>query len=183
MRKKGRPMQPMLKEVQTIYKLIILYLLQQVDFALTNGQICAFIAEEEYTDYFTVQQTLAEMLETGLLEKEVVRNTTQYTVTESGKETLNYFMGEISQGIRDDVASYLKENKFKLREENAVVADYSNNENGEYTVRLQVKEKQDIIIDLSLEVPIEKQAILFCDNWKKKSSQIYQYLMKELMEK
>ena len=36
----------------TLYKLIILYLLKKVNFPLTNGQISAFIVEEEYTSYF-----------------------------------------------------------------------------------------------------------------------------------
>lgn len=182
MRKKVQ-LAPMAKEVQTIYKLIVLYLLDCVEFPLTNGQICEFILEEQYTDYFTIQQTLTEMLEMGLLEKEVIRNTSNYTMTESGKETLTLLQDEISDGIKADTIKYLKANKFRLREENAVVADYCNNENEGYTVKLQVKERQNPIIDLTLEVPIERQAILFCDNWKKKSSQIYQYLMKELMEK
>ena len=50
-----------MKEVHTLYKLIFLYLLDRVEFPLTNGQICAFVAEEQYTDYFTVQETLADM--------------------------------------------------------------------------------------------------------------------------
>ena len=65
-----------MKEVHTLYKLILLYLLNRVEIPLTNGQICAFVAEEQYTDYFTVQETLADMVETKLLEPEIVRNST-----------------------------------------------------------------------------------------------------------
>ena len=36
-----------MKEVHTLYKLIFLYLLDRVEFPLTNGQICAFVAEEQ----------------------------------------------------------------------------------------------------------------------------------------
>ena len=78
-----------MKEVHTLYKLIFLYLLDRVEFPLTNGQICAFVAEEQYTDYFTVQETLADMVESKLLETELVRNSTFYSLTDSGKETLS----------------------------------------------------------------------------------------------
>ena len=115
-----------MKEVHTLYKLILLYLLNRVEFPLTNGQICAFVAEEQYTDYFTVQETLADMVETKLLETETVRNSTYYRLTESGKETLSYFKDDISTAIRKDIENYLKKNKMQLRDENAVLADYSN---------------------------------------------------------
>ena len=112
-----------MKEVHTLYKLIFLYLLDRVEFPLTNGQICAFVAEEQYTDYFTVQETLADMVESKLLETELVRNSTFYSLTDSGKETLSYFKDDISTAIRKDIENYLKKNKMKLRDENAVLAD------------------------------------------------------------
>ena len=170
-----------MKEVHTLYKLILLYLLNRVEIPLTNGQICAFVAEEQYTDYFTVQETLADMVETKLLEPEIVRNSTFYHLTESGKETLSYFKDEISTAIRKDIEAYLKENKMKLRNENAVLADYNNLEEGGFLVKLQIKEKESFIVDMSLIVQEERQAIMMCDNWKKKSSEIYRQLMKELM--
>lgn len=157
-----------MKEVHTLYKLIFLYLLDRVEFPLTNGQICAFVAEEQYTDYFTVQETLADMVESKLLETELVRNSTFYSLTDSGKETLSYFKDDISTAIRKDIENYLKKNKMKLRDENAVLADYSNLDEGRFSVKLQIKEKDNYIVDMTLVVPDERQAIMLCDNWKKK---------------
>ena len=102
-------------------------------------------------------------------------------LTDLGKETLEYFGHEISNGIQEDVKRYLKKHKIRMRNENAVVADYQKNDTGEFTARLQVKEKEQFVIDLALTVPLEQQAIILCDNWKKKNVEIYQYLMKELM--
>ena len=121
------------------------------------------------------------MVETKLLETETVRNSTYYRLTESGKETLSYFKDDISTAIRKDIENYLKKNKMQLRDENAVLADYSNLEEGGFKVTLQIKEKESCIIDLKLVVPDERQAIKLCDNWKKKSSQVYSHLLKDLM--
>ena len=85
-------------------------------------------------------------------------------------------------GLADaDIENYLKKNKMKLRDENAVLADYSNLDEGGFSVKLQIKEKDNYIVDMTLVVPDERQAIMLCDNWKKKSSEIYRHLMKELM--
>ena len=46
----------------TLYKLIILYMLNEVDFPLTNSQISEFILDEGYTNYFKLQLALSELL-------------------------------------------------------------------------------------------------------------------------
>jgi len=50
-------------EAFKLYKLIILYMLDKVDFPLTNSQISEFILNEGYTTYFKLQQALSEILD------------------------------------------------------------------------------------------------------------------------
>ena len=47
----------------TLYKLIVLYMLEKVDFPLTTSQISEFILDKGYTTYFKLQETLSEMVE------------------------------------------------------------------------------------------------------------------------
>lgn len=168
-------------DVHALYKLIILAMLNKVDFELTNSQISSFILEEQYTDYFTVQETLSDMIESGLIESRTVRNSTRYSLTDSGKETLEYFKSDISGAIQRDMEEYFRKNKLQMRNENAVTADYFRTGSNEFTAQLQVKEKEAVLIEVALTVPLEQQAISLCDNWKKKSQQIYGYLMEQLM--
>ena len=53
-----------------LYKLIILYILNRVDFPLTNAQISEFILEEGYTTYFKLQQAISELVEANLIREE-----------------------------------------------------------------------------------------------------------------
>ena len=46
------------QEQLTLYKLMILYLIEKVDFPLSNSQISEFILDKGYTNYFTVQLSL-----------------------------------------------------------------------------------------------------------------------------
>ena len=65
----------------TIYKLTILNMLDQVDFPLTNTQISNFFLEQEYTDYFRVQQVLNDLTDANLIRFESTHNNTQYSIT------------------------------------------------------------------------------------------------------
>ena len=168
-------------EAQTLYKLIILTMLERVDFPLTNAQISDFILTKEYTNYFTLQQVLSELVETELAEVHTVRNSTYYHTTEKGKETLSFFGHMVSSAIHEDITKYFKDNAIALRDEMSVRADYFPNNHEEYSVRLRVLEKDAPLIDLTLSVPTENQANTICNNWKKKNQKIYAHLMQELL--
>lgn len=165
----------------TLYKLIVLYMLQKVDFPLTNAQISEFILDRGYTTYFTLQSVLSELSESGMVHQETIRNTSYYTLTDAGAEALHYFQNRVSKMIRDDIDKYIADKKMELRDEVSVIADYYKNTADEYSVRCIVKEKYANPIDLTITVPDEAQAKIVCRNWKTKCQKIYETVMKELL--
>lgn len=166
----------------TLYKLIVLFILDKVDFPLTNAQLSEFILEKEYTNYFNIQQAISELTTQELVTVSSIRHSSYYRITESGKETLAFFNNKISDAIKEDIMEYLRNNKYALREEVSNIADYYEEKKNEFIVRCQVKEQGSSIIDLSLIVPTEDAAIAICNNWKKNSQEVYSYLMKTLLE-
>ena len=78
-------------EPNTIYKMTILAMLDQVDFPLSNTQISNFFLEQDYTDYFTVQQILSGLLDSELIRAESSHSNTQYYITSAGQDTLKFF--------------------------------------------------------------------------------------------
>lgn len=171
----------MQSEALTLYKLIILYILEKVDFPLSNAQVSNFILEKEYTNYFTIQQAISELIESDLILCETIRNTTLYKVADSGRETLEYFNSQISDAIKKDIIDYLKENKYMLREEVSTLSDYFQSKTNEYIVRCQVKEKDSSVIELNLTVPSEEEATTICNNWRGKSQEVYSFIVRTLM--
>lgn len=164
----------------TLYKLIILYMLNRVNFPLTNNQISTFLLEKEYTNYFTLQQAFSELEEASLIKPEIIRNATRYHLTESGRETLGYFCDRIPKAIQADVDEYLTKHKLELRNEVSVTADYFRNTAKEFAVHCIVKEKESDLIDLTLTVPTEEEAKAICRNWKEKCETVYQFLVSQL---
>lgn len=171
----------MLNEPMTLYKLMNLYMLKQVNFPLTNAQLTNFFTEHEYTTYFTLQQALNELEDAGLIHKEPSHNSTRYEITREGEETLNFFGKNISPGIVNDMDQYLRENKFRLREEVGTTADYYKATGQDYIVHCEVREGKTVLIRLDLALPDKEQAEAMCNNWKEKSQEIYSFAMKTLL--
>lgn len=170
-----------MSETLALYKLIILYMLQKIDFPLTNGQISEFILDKGYTNYFKLQQALSEMIDTGFLYEEQAHNRTLYHLTESGMETIHFFKNKIPPAIQNDIDSFMREKKFDLKNEVSIKADYYRNEHQEYSVRCQVIENEIPLIDLTLTVPTEKEAITISNNWSIKNSEVYATVMRLLL--
>ena len=171
----------MLSEPMTLYKLMILYMLKQVNFPLTNAQLSDFFLKHEYTSYFTLQQALNELLEAGLIRMETIQNSSRYELNKEGEDTLTFFGKKISSAIVDDMDAYLKENKFRMRDEVGIVADYYKSTAQDYTVHCEVREGKSSLIELDLSVPDKEQAEHMCERWRSKNQEIYSFLMKTLM--
>jgi len=167
----------------TLYKLIILYTLDKVDFPLTNSQVTEFILEKGYTTYFTLQQALSELTDTGLIKSKQIRNSSHYSITPSGVETLEYFGDHISTSITYDIDDFLKAHKYELRSENETLADYRREKRNRFFVNCSIKEKGVPLVEIKLNVTDESQAIAICDNWSKKNADIYSYIISNLLLK
>ena len=165
----------------TLYKLIILYMLDRVDFPMSNSQISEFILEKEYTNYFTLQQAIAELIEAGLIREEVTSNRTLFHLTEDGASTIGFFRNQISRAIQSDIEEFLKNKQYDLKNEVSVKADYYRNTNKEYSVHCQVLERGLALIDLTVTVPSEEEAEIVSRNWKTKNQTVYALIMEHLL--
>ena len=172
----------MLSDPITLYKLMILYMLDHVNFPLTNSQLTDFFLDHEYTTYFTLQQALNELKEAGLIRMESTHNSSRYEITKEGDDTLSFFGNNISPAIIDDIDSYLKENKFRLRNEVGVISDFYKSTNQDYIVHCEVREGKSVLIGFDLSVPDKDQAETMASHWKERSQDIYAYVMKTLMK-
>lgn len=171
----------MLSEPMTLYKLMNLYMLKQVNFPLTNAQLSNFFLDREYTTYFTLQQALNELLEAGLIKMETLHNSTRYEITKEGEETLEFFGKKISPAIISDMDEYLKENRFRMRNEVGLVSDFYKSTNQDYIVHCEVREGKTVLLNVSVSVPDKDQAEIMCNHWRDRSQEIYAYIMKSLM--
>lgn len=164
----------------TLYKLIILYMLDNLDFPLTNSQISEFILEKGYTDYFTLQQTIYDLESSELVLPETIRNSTRYRITEDGRETIAMFQSKLPSAIIDDIHKFFQDKKYQLRKEIDLQADYYPVDN-EYVVQCVIKEKKATLLELKLNVVAKEDAIYICDHWQKNSEEVYNYIVQKML--
>ena len=169
-----------MKDPHALYKLIVLYMLDKVNFPLTKAQVGDFILEREYTNFITLQSVIAELIETKLVTAQSYRNRTHLRLTKEGSDTMHFFENEINNGIKSDIDEFFKANSIEMRNESSIISDYYKTTQGDYVAHLIAKEKETNLIDMSLSVPTEELASTICDNWNNKNQQIYEYLCKEL---
>ncbi len=170
----------MIESTSSLYKLIILYMLKKVTFPLTNAQISDLVLSQNYTTYFHLQEILTEMTDSGLLETDARNHTTYYRLTEKGTQTLDYFENEISAEIRRDISNYLVLHSYEMRNDSSILADYFRTSNQDYVVNCMVREGNHTLIEVKFNVPTESSAQKIAENWKKKSPECYEALMKIL---
>lgn len=167
-------------ESMVLYKLIILYMLDRVNFTLTNSQISNFILDKGYTNYFTMQEALNGLVDSEFVYASNMRGALHYKITDKGEEALSLFENRIPYAIKQDVLDFFEKQQVNLKKETEVQADYFLNESNEYTVSCVINDRDDPLLDVRFSVPTQALATTICENWRQKSTEIYDILVKQL---
>jgi len=100
-------------------------MLDKAGFPLSNTQISNFFLEQEYTDYFRVQEVIGELADSDLILTKTTHSNTQYSLTAAGKQTLSFFQDKITEGIVIDVKKFFEKNQLEFRQENSILGSSS----------------------------------------------------------
>lgn len=159
-------------------------MLDRIDeYTLTNAQITSFILDRGYTNLFNIHESLSELIDKNFISVTTIRSTQHYQITNQGEEALLYFENRISNNIKQEIRDYFKKEKINLKNESEIFADFIFNEHNEYTVKCAIRERRETLLDIRINVPTKDMARSICDNWRAKSTDVYQYLVNELWDK
>ncbi|MDR2940756.1 MAG: DUF4364 family protein [Clostridiales bacterium] len=162
-------------------KLIILYLIDKMDIPMSNSQISQFALEQDYMNYFSLQQCLAEMAASKFLESTQENNNTRYTVTDTGLQILDYFENNIPSQIRNKIINYVKDNRKILKRDFEITANYFyDHKTNEYIVKCGVYEDEVALMELNVSVVTKDQAKIISNNWKANVSSLYSSIISQL---
>lgn len=172
----------MITDPQVLYKLMVLYLLQQANLPINSEKISEFFLSAEYTNYLSLQQALSELLDAHLIKSSTLRGAIRYEITREGEESLGFFGEDIPEAVREDIHAFLKNQKIRLRNEMGITADYRKSTGTDFDVTCEVKEGKLQLMKLTLSVPSEEQARIICDRWQSASQEIYSHIMHTLLQ-
>lgn len=164
----------------TVYKLIVLYMLNRLKEPIAKERVSGFLLENGYANFASLVQTYAELEEQALVRTENTQDKEFLFITEEGRESLFYFGRELSRDIKDQVENFLAEKGMEMINEHYLKADYDRTPDGAWLVRLAVWEKNHPVVDLTLSVPDLEMARAACSSWKDKNEEIYAGIIEKL---
>lgn len=147
---------------------------------LSKKRVCDFILEKGYTNYIILNQAIGELLDAGMIIEQQINERSHFSLTEEGAQTLAFFQGNISDITKEEINTYLRENRLEVITELSVTANYDRSSTGEFEAHLLAKEKKIPLVEITLSVPTEETAASICRNWREKNEEIYQFLVGEL---
>lgn len=163
-------------------KLILLYIIDKINVPVSNLQITKLILENKFMNYFFLQQYLNELCSSGFLHQKEEDSKTFYSITESGKQTLNYFINLIPTGIKGRIDNTIFSIRKKIKNETHITADFIPERENEYIVSCKVHEDDFSLIDLKITVGTKNDARRICRNWEKYSHEIYPEIINILIK-
>lgn len=163
-------------------KLIILYVLNKLDTQVTNNQFTKIILESSIMNYFIFQKYLSELVDNKLISQYNDNNTILYAVNDNGRKMLDYFSNMIPCGIKNIIDSNFAKIKKQLKAETSIYADFTPNNETEYTVSCKISEGSCDLLDLKITVGTRKDAHAICNSWKNSAQEIYLYLIGNLIK-
>jgi len=156
-------------------------MLREVELPLTNTQLSQFVIDKGYSDYFSFQEYLHQLIDTDLIRTITTAKSTSYDITSEELTTLDYFENRISDSIMDEIRRYLEKNKYDIKEKLALSSEYLPEKDGDYLVHLVAKENKKTLIDLTINVFDKQYAIDICDQWRETSHIVYKSLLNTLL--
>ena len=161
-------------------KLLVLYVIKSLKQPISNTQLTEIILENNFINYFTLQQYISE-LETAKFVEYIEKNDKKLiTITTKGENVLSIFNDRISPIKRDIIDNYISKTIDSIKKELTIHSDYTIEKNNSFIVDLKALEDETLLIDLKISVPTKKQATSLCNRWKENPSDIYTKIVQVL---
>lgn len=167
-------------DVFTVYKLIILYMLDRAEGDVTQAMLSTFLLESGYANFVSLVESYAQLEKRDLIRIRMEGEKKFLQLTDAGREALGFFRTQLNPGIRKQIDEWLVEHGRQIREDREVTAVYERMVSGVYEVRMSVKERGVTLLEIKLSVPDAASASSIAGKWNEKNSSIYQYLIENL---
>ena len=134
-------------------KLIVLYILNNLEEDVTDSQLTQIISKTDVMNYFTLMVILQKMIESKFIMCYTKNNRTLYAITQSGLEVLVYFQNRIPDFFIEKIDKYLKESSEEIY--SSVIkkqSSYSLQGDSSYAVTLIIIEGRKNVMTINMSV-------------------------------
>lgn len=154
-------------------KVLILYILNNVDKPITSDAIYSIITSAIDLNYFYFQQFLLDLLEVKYISKYETETQSVYEITEAGKNTLDLTLDILPGIIKLKVDTNFKSNVESYENKESVIAEYTPKSENEYEIECKIVDNGEVVFTIKIMAYSREQAQNIVDNWKKNASSLY----------
>ncbi len=161
-------------------KLILLYLMKNVNCTLSNLQILKLLYDFEGFNYYYFQHLLSDLVEKNYLVSYKQNEEWLYEITPIGSEVLE-LTGNMLPGILKHKIDMITRNMLNdVKNELVVSAEYVPENNDTYTTKCKLAEPQNTLFELNILCGTQSEAKRIAENWQKNANKYYDEIIKML---
>ena len=154
-------------------KLLLLYIVKSLKCSVSNAQLTDIILENNFMNYFTLQQYISELESSEFIRYENQNDKNVLVITKKGENVLSFFTNRISPIKINIINEYIATTIDSIKKELTIHSDYTIEKDDTFIVDLKAFEDKSLLMELKLSVPSKKQASNLCSKWKENPSEIY----------
>ena len=164
-------------------KVLILYILNQLDSGMIEDGLYKIIASINDVNYFYFKEVLTDLLDSklgGIFTKDEEESVLR--ITTEGKNALS-----LTQDILPGLLKLKADNVFKkelssITEESSIVAEFIPKNENDYTVKCKIIENNETIFEVKTFAGSRERAKKIVDNWNNNASKIYPQILDILLK-
>ncbi|MBR1968823.1 MAG: DUF4364 family protein [Clostridia bacterium] len=168
---------------ETDVRLITLFIIDGFKMPVPSSYVFDVIMLQPVVNYFDISSQLSELCEKELVTYYTEKETTYYSLTTKGAETLSYFKKRIPLTVRERFLNTIKLKIKELKNSLSIKSEYNKLNDIEYNVSLGIFEGAYELFSVSLSVGDEKTAQTMCGSFKSDPQKLYSQILSTLLNK
>ena len=163
-------------------KVLILYILKNINKAITNNALYKLILSVIDMNYFYYQQFLLDLVKNDFILTYEQEEQNLYLITDKGIKTLELTEDILPGILKLQVDTNLKHALENVNEEESIVAEYTPINENYYNVTCKIMENNECLFEVKTFAGSREQAKQIVGNWKKHAGTMYPKLLEILTQ-
>ncbi len=162
-------------------KLIILNVINNFNIPVPSAMIVDTVLTHSFVEYIDIMQHLHELTEGQMVTYFVEKDVRYYSLTQKGKDTVEYFSGKIPLTVRERLFETARKKAQEFLNAQSVQAEYYKSNEFEYTVELKIIDCGSDLFNLKLNVGDESMAKAMCGRFERDPKKVYTTIFNMLL--
>ena len=154
-------------------KLIILYAVKSLKIGASYTILDYVISSAANVNYFELEEYIKSLIENGTLTESVTDGENIFSITDSGEETLGFFLNKIPGSIKERLDNKISAINHKEALGNKIYTDYYPVNENEYIVKFTLEEGKTVLMNMEIYAGSKERAKDMCVYLKANTDDFY----------